>query len=976
MLGREDIERTDVKNIIIVVGPSGVGKSTLTQFVANETNKLRAECDNWEDECWIIDDSGTIGEDLISKTFLPNLVFHESTNTPFYDMPGFNDNRNESMEIANSFFMQQILNDAETVKILVLARYSSFDNSARLDFPNLLMNLVDLIKSPAKFQGSMAIVSTMAPPHLSHDSIIRRNTRFMQESLLDDINNIFRGKEEYIRGSTEILENWLESNTGNYYDAKYFSYFLSASKRGPLLEDPLLYDNKIFLNEVIFDRLEFGRKDDGDFGLPMSGAALRKLEITGSCISNLLATQMKTFAEDLESYILTNVLNVIDGNETNIVQISELLTNLTNSDFSFDNVDGQSLSVHLQKLLSDVVNLQIPSINETIQQMVDTLSFIEFIELTKAEIQFDPILWVINMRPIKENLIKHLDAPAGMLQNAAIFSLAEESEIIAELLLSSIDSLEDISEKDDSVTFEVARARNMFQRIDSAKSTTDELTQFLIFYLSEYDNLRSCENCSSIPQFNAISVLEILDEFSWSSKDWTAASISNLQNMLQLELNLTIFLQEMFIDLSEPIVQTGEDLPIHTWWNDQKKLSEDNFNDFYSIISFQGFKSSIRFDRSQVKDFVFYRTQGRNRLEFLLDSMLKDIYDCPNTSEIIISGKIISFDRVISRCINKQQIVRSSIVLTATFKIFANSKIIGREINVNNNINVILMSPEMIVSNHSEIDLSGRAGQQQGEQGKPAGTQYSLFRQVFSTNDGSIPSKITHPNLEGGHGVNGKVGSTGSGGWNGSNNFHVNSGSDCAAWYSGRIQIRNYVNSCNIHTSYYENASPGYYCWSGSRTIQGTSGGIGGRGGNGGTGSCGAAGGQNYYVDANYFQSSKTAVNGTQGKNGAGGAGGQGGLGGLYGDTLSLYIRNAGTFSRWCEQSDESVIPSCQRASNGPSGSVGTSCTSQVSIRIVNKTWVTHHFAVFKAALSSRNEFIFAHATSFLNLLGNAQPFD
>lgn len=158
-----------MKDIVIVVGPSGVGKSTLTQFVANETNRLRAECDEWGDECWIIDDSGTIGYDIISKTFLPNLVFHESTKTPFYDMPGFNDNRNESMEIANSFFLQQILSDAETVKILVLARYSSFHITAKFDFPNLLMNLVDLIKSPAKFKGGMAIVSTMAPHSSSHD---------------------------------------------------------------------------------------------------------------------------------------------------------------------------------------------------------------------------------------------------------------------------------------------------------------------------------------------------------------------------------------------------------------------------------------------------------------------------------------------------------------------------------------------------------------------------------------------------------------------------------------------------------------------------------------------------------------------------------------------------------------------------------------------------------------------------------------
>lgn len=43
-----------------------MGKSTLTQFVANETNTLRAQCQFGE--CKIVDDSGAIGKHCFDQT--------------------------------------------------------------------------------------------------------------------------------------------------------------------------------------------------------------------------------------------------------------------------------------------------------------------------------------------------------------------------------------------------------------------------------------------------------------------------------------------------------------------------------------------------------------------------------------------------------------------------------------------------------------------------------------------------------------------------------------------------------------------------------------------------------------------------------------------------------------------------------------------------------------------------------------------
>lgn len=305
------------------------------------------------------------------------------------------------------------------------------------------------------------------------------------------------------------------------------------------------------------------------------------------------------------------------------------------------------------------------------------------------------------------------------------------------------------------------------------------------------------------------------------------------------------------------------------------------------------------------------------------------------------------------------------------------------------------MSPEMIVWNNSEIDLSGSAGQQQGEEGKVAGTQYSLFKQISTTNDGSEPSRITIPNVAGGQGANGRNGSTGITGAN-ATPISINIGGnsyDCAAWFGcigcpgGMIQIRRFNgrNTCNSCTTDYRPSNGNCYCWAGNLGVQiritGESGYTGSNGGKGENGSCGGGGGQSYYVDANFMQSPKIATNGTQGVNGVGGTGGQGGLGGLYGDDMILVIYEGGRGTignRWCIEGSRTLVPNHTRATRGSTGAVGASCTSQKPMKLVDKTKVTNSFASFKADMvsSNDNEFLFAHATSFLDLIGDAQPFD
>jgi len=396
-----DIERTDEKDVVIVLGLSGAGISTFVQFVGNESNTLTAECE-WG-QCKIIDETDKT-EYIISKAFLPNLVVHESKKTPFYDMPGFNDNRNASIEIANSFFIRQVLDQAERIKIVVLARYASFSISAKQDFIALLKNLCQLMVHPEKFKGAMSIISTVVPPNLAPVTVLGRTTQFLKQDLYERLDEIFQGEEEYKQPSKSILENWLETDTGNYWDAKYVSYFYAPDVPGPLSENEKMKSNKLFLDEVIWDRLQFAPKLSEDFGDSLSDSALTVLERTGDCVLSSLKVVTEEFAKDLEETVMEKFTAVQNGNDEDLWYLTNLLTAVTQSDFNIDDTKDKPLSAILKRLGDEVNKLDIPPKQTTSIKIQEALMLIEFIELTKVRVQFNPGTLIMKMQVAKSNV--------------------------------------------------------------------------------------------------------------------------------------------------------------------------------------------------------------------------------------------------------------------------------------------------------------------------------------------------------------------------------------------------------------------------------------------------------------------------------------------------------------------------------------------------------------------------------------------
>ncbi|NEP07594.1 MAG: hypothetical protein F6K25_16555 [Okeania sp. SIO2G4] len=110
------VNLSSFKQIVLVVGNSRVGKSTLISFLAGDDLVVK-----FVDDELVIDkkddSKAGIGHGSKSKTFYPEpLITSEAV---YFDLPGFSDNRGIEKEIATAIFFKKVGDYASEVKFLV-----------------------------------------------------------------------------------------------------------------------------------------------------------------------------------------------------------------------------------------------------------------------------------------------------------------------------------------------------------------------------------------------------------------------------------------------------------------------------------------------------------------------------------------------------------------------------------------------------------------------------------------------------------------------------------------------------------------------------------------------------------------------------------------------------------------------------------------------------------------------------------------
>lgn len=293
------------RDVILLIGNTGSGRSTLTQFVAGNL----ADLESVGEDNFVIESrhKDVIGNSTtVSHTIYPDLVIDE-TKTAFYDCPGFEDTRSMSIEVASTYFVKKVVDHAKSIKIVLVVDYGSVHvGGSRTDFPKLVQHFRSFVKNVTAYNDSITLIANKVPNEYekannllvlkSDEKVIRAIARFLEESR-DQLRS--EEKSEFNAYALELIEILLQKNVdGKAY--KKIGFFRSPDVAGPFNQIEALVERRSKLRDLIINRTIYGKNIDGYFGYTNLEASKLKLIDLTQAINREMKVNVRNVSKEFE----------------------------------------------------------------------------------------------------------------------------------------------------------------------------------------------------------------------------------------------------------------------------------------------------------------------------------------------------------------------------------------------------------------------------------------------------------------------------------------------------------------------------------------------------------------------------------------------------------------------------------------------------------------------------------------------------
>jgi energy-coupling factor transporter ATP-binding protein EcfA2 len=295
------------ENVILLIGITGSGKSTVAQFLNNNENLTAVK----RNGAYLFVDGNKISDSTtISKTLIPELIPVIGTDFVVADCPGFSDTRSVSHDIAATIFTNRLLKQVKNVKIvLVISHHALMQGIDRVAFTDTLGHIVEFIKNVPKYQQSIGLIVTKVENQMRENEDEEGNITYtlipdyeMKENIigfLQNVKNELQMDENIARQQKkiELIDIILSKTLKN---SSKIEIFRKPVKVGAVTVNKLFQMEKAAIQKLLFEEMIYTEANQTDFGISVSADSK---VVTGVMTASVKEQLKKTFNQVCDSML-------------------------------------------------------------------------------------------------------------------------------------------------------------------------------------------------------------------------------------------------------------------------------------------------------------------------------------------------------------------------------------------------------------------------------------------------------------------------------------------------------------------------------------------------------------------------------------------------------------------------------------------------------------------------------------------------
>ncbi|XP_037048484.1 uncharacterized protein LOC119082933 isoform X2 [Bradysia coprophila] len=433
----------DFPHAVLVVGNTGVGKSTVVVFISTDVSGMYAEKYPPKiGQLVILDEDGKIskpGEATDSKTLYPELFINTTRDTAYYDLPGFKDNRGTAIAIATSYLTRLVFENCSKIKVLLCVDYNSAIGMDRDGFINSLCNLGELIKDTSKFKDAFAMVSTKTPNIPDDDGSIVSDEDVMGGIVHILKNDVSKGLKNRLEAETNpetkkvlqnaqfILEALVTEKAGKY---TRIGLVRNPQKEGPLLEfSPLMIATRPTIINAVNDS-SYVSVSRSDLGYTLAESTQLEMLTLAKEIDGQIGNELNKIAAGIETSIWTNVKASVDWKllRDDLNTLQENVQVISDSLKSLNRIDKDDIEYLQERLAKANVSVSVEDLSNHVDYMIFLENMLERDDIQHVpKLAFDQIAklssgvhaWFVLMFRVYEALSQYKIQESPKLYNVA-----------------------------------------------------------------------------------------------------------------------------------------------------------------------------------------------------------------------------------------------------------------------------------------------------------------------------------------------------------------------------------------------------------------------------------------------------------------------------------------------------------------------------------------------------------------------------